>query len=113
LENVLKDFPDLKVCVPHLGFDETSAYRKMTEKYGNLWLDTTMVITQYFKIKEKPDLCRYRADRVMYGSDFPNIPYAWDRELKELRAIKISSVGMEKILHGNAVDFFNLRLQKD
>jgi len=29
LERVIKDFPDLKICVPHMGFDEISAYREM------------------------------------------------------------------------------------
>ncbi|MCP4106197.1 MAG: amidohydrolase [Desulfobacteraceae bacterium] len=110
LENVLKDFPDLKICVPHLGFDETDAYRKLIEKYDNLWLDTAMVIADYFQI-EKNDLSRYRSDRVMYGSDFPNIPYAWDRELKELKAGNISPDALEKISGKNAADFFSLKLQ--
>jgi predicted TIM-barrel fold metal-dependent hydrolase len=110
-ERILIDFPDLKICVPHLGFDETDAYRKMIEKYDNLWLDTTMVITDYFSVKEKTDLRLYRPDRVMYGSDFPNIPYAWDRELKELKAADISGDTLEKISHKNAADFYNFTLQ--
>ncbi len=110
LENILKDFPGIKICVPHLGFDETSDYRKMIEKYDNLWLDTTMVITDYFQLKEKIDLGRYRSDRIMYGSDFPNIPYAWDRELKELKAVGISRHALEKISGKNAIDFFSLKL---
>ncbi|RPJ74049.1 MAG: amidohydrolase, partial [Desulfobacteraceae bacterium] len=84
LERVLNDFPELKVCVPHLGFDEIDAYRQLIEKYDTLWLDTTMVLTGYFPLAEKIDLKSYRLERVMYGSDFPNIPYAWDRELKWL-----------------------------
>ncbi len=111
LEHILKDFPDLKICVPHLGFDEISAYREMIEKYDNLWLDTTMVITDYFPIEEKIALGHYRSDRIMYGSDFPNIPYAWDRELKELKAADISHEALEKISYKNAVDFFSLKLQ--
>ena len=108
LERVLRDFPDLKICVPHLGFDETRAYREMAEKYDNLWLDTTMVATDYFPIEEKIDLARYRSDRIMYGSDFPNIPYAWDRELKELKAAHLSGDFLERLLSRNAVDFFGL-----
>ena len=41
-----------------------------------------MVLTDFFLIKGSVDLKRYRMERVMYGSDFPNIPYAWDRKLK-------------------------------
>lgn len=108
LERVVQDFPDLKICVPHMGLDEISAYRKLIEKYDNLWLDTTMAIADYFPIQGKIDLGRYRADRVIYGSDFPNIPYAWDRELKILKMAGIASDVLEKILHKNAVDFFSL-----
>ncbi|MBF0113337.1 MAG: amidohydrolase [Desulfamplus sp.] len=110
LERVLKSFPSLKICVPHLGFDETAAYRKLIENYDNLWLDTTMVITNYFSIKEKINLGNYRADRIMYGSDFPNIPYAWDRELNELIKLAISDDAIEKISYKNAINFFSLKL---
>ena len=109
-ENVLKDFPDLRICVPHLGFDETVSYKKMIEKYDNLWLDTTMIVTDYFQIEEKINLGSYRADRIMYGSDFPNIPYAWDRELNALKKENISGDALEKISGKNAVDFFSLKL---
>jgi len=112
LELVLKYFPDIKICVPHLGFDETSAYRKLIEKYDNLWLDTTMVITDYFPIEGKINLNDYRSDRIMYGSDFPNIPYAWDRELKELNAAdSFSRESLEKLSYKNATDFFSIKLQ--
>jgi predicted TIM-barrel fold metal-dependent hydrolase len=52
LEQVLKDFPHTRFCVPHLGFDETSAYKNLIEKFENLWLDTTMVLTPYFPRKK-------------------------------------------------------------
>ena len=108
LERVLRDFPDLKICVPHLGFDEIYAYKNLIEKYDNLWLDTTMVITDYFSIEGKPPLSHYRADRIMYGSDFPNIPYAWDRELKELAKADMPEDALEKICFKNAEAFFSL-----
>lgn len=111
LENILKDFPTLKICVPHLGFDETLAYQKMIETYDHLWLDTTMVIADYFPLEEKVHLSRYREDRIMYGSDFPNIPYAWDRELKELEAADIPQDTLKKICGENAADFFGLKWQ--
>ena len=111
LEHVLQDFPDLKICVPHLGIDETLAYRKLIDTYDNLWLDTTMAIAEYFPIKGGVDLGRYRPDRVMYGSDFPNIPYAWDRELKILKMANISFDALEKITYKNATEFFNLKFR--
>ena len=111
VERVLKNFPDLRICVPHLGFDEFTAYREIIEKYDNLWLDTTMVTAEYFPVADEFDLTRYRWDRVMYGSDFPNIPYAWDRELKQLKALDLPSQLQETLLSKNAAEFFDLNLQ--
>lgn len=110
LERVLNDFPNLKICVPHLGFSETYEYRTLIEKYDNLWLDTTMVLTDYFNIEERIELKEYRIERIMYGSDFPNIPYAWDRELKWLRNSSLSDYELDMILNNNATDFFDLNI---
>jgi len=98
----------VKICVPHLGFSEVMAYRQLIEKYDNLWLDTTMAITDYFPIAQKIALSDYRPDRVMYGSDFPNIPYAWDRELKVLTAAGLPRDRLERITYRNALEFFSL-----
>lgn len=108
LESVLKNYPKLKICVPHLGFDEMVVYRDLITKYDTLWLDTTMILADYFPIKDPVDLNSYRVDRIMYGSDFPNLPYAWDRELKWLRDSRLSQQHLECILGKNAVDFFAL-----
>jgi hypothetical protein len=108
LARVLDDFPGLNICVPHLGFSETREYKTLIEKYDNLWLDTTMVLTDYFPIEERIDIRKYRIDRIMYGSDFPNIPYAWDRELKWLRDLRLSDDELDRILNKNAADFYDL-----
>ncbi len=108
LERVLKNFSGLKICVPHLGFDEFSAYKKLIEKYDHLWLDTTMIMADYFPLKDPVELNVFRKDRIMYGSDFPNIPYAWDRELKRLKASGLPPDTLEWILKKSAADFFSL-----
>jgi predicted TIM-barrel fold metal-dependent hydrolase len=106
LENVLQNFPKLKICVPHLGFDEMVVYKNLIEKYDTLWLDTTMILADYFPLKGTVELNTYRVDRIMYGSDFPNIPYAWDREIKRLRDSGLSLENLEWILGKSAADFF-------
>jgi hypothetical protein len=108
LETVLKNFPGLKICVPHLGFDEIFAYKSLIEKYDTLWLDTAMAVTNYFPIKEAVLLNQYRSDRIMYGSDFPNIPYAWDRELKVIQQDNLSQESLEKICWRNGAEFFQV-----
>ncbi len=108
LETVLKNFPKLKICVPHLGFDEIKEYKDLIEKYDTLWLDTAMVLTDYFPMNNKIRLDHYRYDRIMYGSDFPNIPYAWDRELKWLDQSSVTHETLDWVLHKSAKLFFNI-----
>ena len=108
VDGILAKFPDLAVCVPHLGFDEVSEYIALMKAHRNLWLDTAMVLTDYFPDAARPDLRAFPADRVMYGSDFPNIPYAWDRELKWLAGAGLSDTELAQITWQNAVRFFNL-----
>jgi len=80
----------------------------LLEKYDTLWLDTTMVLTDYFAMPEPIELQEYRLDRIMYGSDFPNIPYAWDRELKRMQDFGLADDELEMVLNKNAVAFFEL-----
>jgi len=108
LENVLRSFPKLKICVPHLGVDEFLPYQKLIEKYDTLWLDTAMVLTDYLVKKLPFKLSDLRVDRVMYGSDFPNIPYAWDRELKWIESASLSQDHLKMLLTQNAQDLFSI-----
>lgn len=106
LEQVIKAYPDLRVCVPHLGADEFDAYRRLLEHYDNLWLDTTMTLADYLPFGHVPDLAQMRADRLIFGSDFPNLPYAWDREIKKICDSNINRQRLSKLLRQNAVEFY-------
>jgi len=109
LENVIKVHPDLKICVPHLGADEFDDYQRMIEVYDNLWLDTTMTLAQYLSESWSPNLSAFRPDRVMYGSDFPNLPYAWDRELRRFSKLELSEDSLAMILGKNAVKLYAIQ----
>jgi hypothetical protein len=108
LERVLLDFPGLRICVPHLGVNEIEAYRRLIEEYDTLWLDTTMMLAGYLPSEDPIELDSYRMDRIMYGSDFPNIPYAWDRELKWLKASGLPPDKLEWILSKSAARLFSI-----
>jgi hypothetical protein len=110
LERVIEAYPDLRVCVPHLGADEFDAYLCLLESNDNLWLDTTMTLADYLSFKNVPDLAKMRADRLIYGSDFPNLPYAWDRELKRIAHLDLDRERLLKLLSQNAVEFYAIKM---
>jgi predicted TIM-barrel fold metal-dependent hydrolase len=49
-----------------------------------------------------------RPERILYGTDFPNLPYAWDRELKRLIAQDFTEPQLAGILGQNARQLFGL-----
>jgi hypothetical protein len=72
-----------------------------------------MAVTDYLPIDNPVKLSEMRADRVLYGSDFPNIPYAWDRELKELAAAGLSHDFLARLMWKNARDFYGISLNSN
>ena len=108
VEKVLNDYPGLQVCIPHLGADEFLEYRRMLNAYDNLWTDTTMVMAAYLPCRDMPPLTSFRMDRVLYGTDFPNIPYAWDREIRRICRAGIAPESLARIMGLNAATLFGI-----
>jgi uncharacterized protein len=106
VERALRDHPTLELCIPHLGADEYDAYEKLLERYDNLWLDTTMVCADYFPVPTPRRLIACRPERILYGTDFPNVPYAWDREIKKITELRLGDANEAKLLGQNALELF-------
>jgi uncharacterized protein len=108
VERVLGAYPRLRLSVPHLGADEFDAYGRLLERFDNLYLDTTMAIAGYFPDEVPFRLLEARPERVMYGTDFPNIPYAWDRELRRIAARGLREEALRAVLGGTARELFGI-----
>ncbi len=106
MRHVLERFTRLKICVPHLGADEVDAYMSLLERYDNLYLDTTMMLGRFLTSDVPFDAIAARPDRIMYGTDFPNIPYAWDREIRALQGAGLREEVLARVLSGTANDLF-------
>ena len=106
--SVLRSFPNLRLCVPHLGADEYEEYGRLVQRYDNLWLDTTMALAGYLPGAAPWSVAEARPGRVMYGTDFPNLPYAWDRELKRVLQRPLKEEEMAQLLGETARAFYGL-----
>ena len=104
---VLQEFPRLKLCVPHLGADEFAAYADLARRFDRLWLDTTMMTSGFFDIGPWKQWVLSRPERVLYGSDFPNLPYAWDREVRAL-AHHLPDATLQRVLARSAQELFGI-----
>jgi predicted TIM-barrel fold metal-dependent hydrolase len=98
----------MKVVVPHLGMNEYKEHIALLENFPALYLDTTMAVGGYFPGQPPVEDLEPVADRVLYGTDFPNLPYPYHRELDALRSSGLSADALERILWQNAADLYGL-----
>lgn len=86
-EQVLRRHPRLVTVLAHAGMPEYDAALAMVERYPQVYLDTTMVgvpFTEEFMPVPADWASRLAgiADRVVLGTDFPNIPYSYATQLR-------------------------------
>jgi hypothetical protein len=112
-EKVIKKFPRLRFVVPHLGFEEMDRFVGMLQDYPKLYLDSTMTLSQYFPNPIQRSWFEYHADRILFGTDFPNIPYEWRREKEGLLGLRLSAEKEKKIFFDNAASLLHLNLPSE
>jgi uncharacterized protein len=89
---VLARHPQLTAVIAHAGTPEYSQHADLVEKYQNVYLDTTMVATDFLNAMSAPSVEVVRRwqvlqDRIVHGSDFPNIPYGYGHQLHALERL--------------------------
>ncbi|WP_235532470.1 MULTISPECIES: amidohydrolase family protein [unclassified Nocardioides] len=86
---VLHDHPDLTVVLAHAGMPDYDQALKLATAYERVHLDTTMVGTAFTESHAPlPTDWSARlvdvADRIVLGSDFPQLPYAYCEQLSAI-----------------------------
>jgi predicted TIM-barrel fold metal-dependent hydrolase len=107
-ERVLRRFPGLTFVVAHMGADEFDRYYDLLATYENLYLDTTMVFTGFLPWAPRIGGLIEFQDRILYGSDYPNIPYELTTGVHGLLALELGSGIEDKILYSNAARLLGL-----
>ena len=107
IEDVMLDFPSLKVVGGHVGFPWVNELTSLTLKFPNLYVDTSA----YALHRLPPDFQTYMKgpgrDRVMFGSNWPMITP--EKCLKGLDALELDPVHKDRFLSGIAQDVFGLK----
>jgi hypothetical protein len=85
-EQVLRRHPRLTAVLAHAGLPDYAAALGLLHRYPRVHLDTTMVGTAYTErfAPLPPDWAARLvdvADRVVLGSDFPNLPYPYAEQV--------------------------------
>jgi predicted TIM-barrel fold metal-dependent hydrolase len=100
---VLDRHPGLRIVVAHMGVPDTLAYFALARTYPNLYVDTTMAFAS-LDLRTSAGAADIEAASasIVYGSDFPNIPFAYDSDRRAIDALGLSAPALRAILRDNA-----------
>ncbi|NKY50773.1 amidohydrolase family protein [Nocardia vermiculata] len=113
IAELMARFPRLRLIVAHMGVPEYSAFLDIAEQHDTVYLDTTMSFTDFveerdpFPRSEYPRLADL-GDRILFGSDFPNIPYSYAHALQALERLDLGTDWLRAVCHDNAAHLFAL-----
>lgn len=108
---VLRRHPALRLIIAHMGLPEYREFIELARRYPGVYLDTTMAFTAFieqtdpFPVDARPALVEL-ADKVLFGSDFPNIPYRYHHALESITGLGLGDEWCRKVLHDNARSLF-------
>jgi predicted TIM-barrel fold metal-dependent hydrolase len=105
---LMRRYPRLKVVVAHAGADEFDAFFDLCGLYEGVYLDTAMVFNNF--LGGPPPIRRVIEfqDRVVFGSDFPNIPYRFETAIQSILELRLGRTLEEKLLSTNAARLLGL-----
>ncbi|MER5732616.1 amidohydrolase family protein [Streptomyces sp. NPDC002138] len=110
---LLARHPRLPLVIAHMGMPEYTEFLDLADRFAEVRLDTTMAFTDFAE-RTGPfpagDLGRLAAlgDRILLGTDFPNIPYPYEHQLAALERLGLGDDWLRAVCHDNAARLFSL-----
>jgi predicted TIM-barrel fold metal-dependent hydrolase len=100
---ILARHPRLRFVVAHMGVPDSLAYIALTARYPNLFLDTTMAfVSADLRTNAGAGDIESAGAAIVFGSDFPNIPFAYTAEQTALAGLGLRPTTLRAIMRENA-----------
>lgn len=104
---LMEQHPRLVAVIAHMGAPEYADFLAIADDFETVRLDTTMAFTDFFEEMSAfpQDLLPRLADlgeRILLGSDFPNIPYRYAHQLEALERLDLGEDWLRRVCWGNA-----------
>ena len=100
IDDLAADFPNLKIIMAHPGWPWVEETTAVALHKGNVYWEMSGWAPKHFPGNLKVDIRGRLQDKIMFGSDYPSLPY--ERILREWNELGYKPEVMEKIMHGNA-----------
>ncbi|MDJ0384015.1 amidohydrolase family protein [Streptomyces sp. G-G2] len=110
---LLARHPRLPLIIAHMGMPEYVDFLALADRYPGVRLDTTMAFTDFAErtgVFPAGELGRLLdlGDRILFGTDFPNIPYPYEHQLDALERLGLGDDWLRAVCHDNATRLFGL-----
>lgn len=108
IASLLRRHPDLALVIAHMGMPEYREFLDLAEAHPKVHLDTTMAFTPFieadhpFPADQRSRLVEL-GDRILFGSDFPNIPYRYVDAVRAIVDLDLGDRGLRGVFHDNAL----------
>ncbi|WP_182908136.1 amidohydrolase family protein [Microbispora sp. H13382] len=111
---LLSRYPRLRLVIAHMGTPEYAEFLALALRHPSVCLDTTMAFTRFTEEtapfpRDAVPLLLDLQDRVLLGTDFPNIPYPYAEALSALADLDLGDGWLRAVCHDNAAGVFGLR----
>ncbi|WP_328709125.1 amidohydrolase family protein [Microbispora hainanensis] len=115
---LLSRHPRLPLVIAHMGTPEYAEFLDLALRHPAVFLDTTMAFTGFTEEtapfpREAVPLLLELQDRVLLGTDFPNIPYPYGEALTALADLDLGDEWLRAVCHDNAAKIFGLGQAED
>ncbi|MBP1161677.1 putative TIM-barrel fold metal-dependent hydrolase [Rhodococcus sp. PvR044] len=113
IAELLTRYPRLRLVIAHMGMPEYAEFLELAERHDRVLLDTTMAFTDFINDAAPllpADLPRLLdlQERILFGSDFPNIPYPYAHALEAVSRLDLGAAWVSAVCHGNGARLFDL-----
>ncbi|MER7821631.1 amidohydrolase family protein [Streptomyces sp. NPDC096097] len=113
IARLLARHPRLPLVIAHMGMPEYTDFLDLADRYAEVRLDTTMAFTDFSeRMYGFPSGDRGRladlGDRILLGTDFPNIPYPYEHQLAALERLGLGDDWLRAVCHDNGARLFRL-----
>ena len=117
VQRVLERFPELPLIIAHLGMPEVKEFLSIAQQFDHVRLDTTMVFVEFWDDDAEVlsignpfaqlDTLADLGDRILFGSDFPQIPYPYAHQIAALRDLGLGDDWLRNVLWHNGAQLFH------
>lgn len=106
LDDVAREFPDLKIVAGHIGYPWTNEMIALATKHPNVYIDTSAYTTKRYPAELVTYMQTNGKRKVMFGSNWPMLSPS--RCLSNINELKLSDDCLDHFLYKNAESVFKI-----